>query len=216
MPSQDSYWMISLTFLISLYPPALTILIQLLAGIHLEDQQLSEDMENILMHSAAAQLKDIQTVTWNQVRTSSDTDMLTLLSIIEEGMPNHRCPLPPQLRDYHQFREHLYSIDGVIVYKGRIIIPPSLRKSCLSALHAAHPGISSMISSAEASIFWPGITTDIHATRTNCSHCNQMALSQAALPPTPPMIAAYPFQCICADYFQHQGMNYLVIAPIGL
>ena len=35
--------------------------------------------------------------------------------------------------------------------------------------------------------------------------------SQAALPPTPPIIAAYPFQCICADYFQHQGMNYHVI-----
>ena len=194
-------------------PPALTIPIQLLAGIYFEDRQLSDDMENNLMHSAAAQLKDIQTVTWNQVRTatSSDTDMLTLLSIIEEGMPNYRCQFPPQLRDYHQFREHLYSINSVIVYKGRIIIPPSLRKGCLSALHAAHQGISSMISRAEASIFWPGITTDIHATRTNCSHCNQMAPSQAALPPTPPIIAAYPFQCICADYFQHQGMNYLVI-----
>ena len=39
-------------------------------------------------------------------------------------------------------------------------------------------------------------------------YCNQMAPSQAALPPTPPILAAYPFQCICADY---QGMNYLVI-----
>ena len=82
------------------------------------------------MYSAAAQLQDIQTVNWNQVRTatSSDTDMSTLLSIIEEGMPDHRYQLPPQLRDYHQFREHLYSIDGVIIYKGRIVIPPSLTK----------------------------------------------------------------------------------------
>ena len=165
------------------------------------------------MYSAATQLQDIQTVNWNQVRTatSSDTDMSTLLSIIEEGMPDHTYQLPPQLRDYHQFREHLYSIDGVIIYKGRIVIPPSLRQNCLSALHAAHQGTSSMVSRTETSIFWPGITTDIHATRVNCNHCNQMAPSQAALPPTPPIIAAYPFQCICADYFQYQGMNYLVV-----
>ena len=68
-----------------------------------------------------------------------------------------------------------------------------------------------MVSRAETSIFWPGITNDIHATRANCRHCNRMAPSQAALPPTPPILSAYPFQCICADYFHYQGFHYLVI-----
>ena len=90
-------------------------------------------------------------------------------------------------------------------------MPPSLRPSCLSALHAAHQGTSTMISKAETSIFWPGITNDIQSTRANCSHCNKMAPSQAALPPIPPILSKYPFQCICADYFNHQGHNYLVI-----
>ena len=138
--------------------------------------------------------------------------MLLLLSTIEEGMPDHRSQLPPQLRDNHQFREHLYSIDGVIIYKGRIVIPPSLRQNCLSALHTAHQGISSMISGAEISIFWPGITTeDIHTARANCSFCNQMAPSQAALPPTLPILAAYPFQCICTDYFSTRGQTTLLL-----
>ena len=95
-------------------------------------------------------------------------------------------PLPPPIREYHQFRKHLYSSDGVVIYKDRIVIPPSLRPSCLSALHAAHQGTSAMTSKAEALIFWPGITNNIQATRANCSHCNRMAPSQAALPPTPP------------------------------
>ncbi len=68
-----------------------------------------------------------------------------------------------------------------------------------------------MISKAETSIFWPGITNDIQATRANCSHCNKMAPSQAALPPIPPILSNYPFQCICADYFNYQSHNYLVI-----
>ena len=110
-----------------------------------------------------------------------------------------------------EFRKHLYTSDGVAIYKDRIIIPPSLRPSCLSALHAAHQGTSTMTSKAEASIFWPGITNDIQATRANCTHCNRMAPSQAALPPTPPIPPEYPFQCICADYFHHQGHTYLVI-----
>ena len=42
---------------------------------------------------------------------------------------------------------------------------PSLRSSCLSALHASYQGTSAMTSKVEASIFWPGITSDIQATR---------------------------------------------------
>ncbi len=106
---------------------------------------------------------------------------------------------------------NLYSSDGVVIYKDRIVIPPSLRQSCLAALHAAHQGTSTMTSKAEASIFWPGISKDIEATRATCHQCNQMAPSQAALPPTPPSLSEYPFQCICADFFSHLGKNYLVI-----
>ena len=100
-------------------------------------------MESALKHSAVVQLHDTQVVDWNQVRiaTSSDSHMSSLLSIIEEGIPNGKCQLPPQLRDYHQFREHLYSIDGVILYKDRIVIPPSLRQACLTALRAAHQDV---------------------------------------------------------------------------
>ena len=85
-------------------PSELKIPLQLLVGIHFEDLHLCDDMENSLTYSAAAQLLDIQTVNWNKVHTatSSDADMLTLLFIIEEGMPNHRYQLPPQLRHSHQ------------------------------------------------------------------------------------------------------------------
>jgi len=79
-------------------------------------------MENTLWHSVAAHLETIQTIDWNQA-ISSDVDIFSLLSIIKDGMPDQKCQLPPQLRDYHQFREHLYSVDGVIAYN---VIPSSL------------------------------------------------------------------------------------------
>ena len=137
--------------------------------------------------------------------------MSLLLTTTEDGLPEFKHQFPPPIREYHKFRRHLYSSDGVVIYKDRIVISPSLRPTCLAALHAAHQGASAMTAKAEVSIFWPGITNDIQVTRANCQHSNRMAPSQAALLPTPPTVLVYPFQCICADYFNYRGHTYLVI-----
>lgn len=42
------------------------------------------------------------------------------------------------------FEDHLSTIDGVALYKDRIIIPKQLRQTVLTALHAAHHGVTSM------------------------------------------------------------------------
>ena len=45
-------------------------------------------------------------------------------------------------------------MDEVILYKDRIVIPESLRDEVLTALHAAHQGVTSMIARAEFSVFF--------------------------------------------------------------
>ena len=195
----------------SIPPPPIPT--NLIAGVCIDDQLHAIKVENQLCESLVSALHSTHIVDWEQVQiaTSSDENMVLLLSAIEDGLPEFKHQLPPPIREYHQFWKHLYSSDGIVIYKDRIVIPPSLRPTCLSALHAAHQGTSAMTARAEASIFWPGITNDIQATRANCLHCNRMAPSQAALPPTPPTLPTYPFQCICADYFHYQGHTYLVI-----
>ncbi|ELT96983.1 hypothetical protein CAPTEDRAFT_144989, partial [Capitella teleta] len=98
-----------------------------------------------------------------------------------------------------------------LLYKNRIIIPASLRSEVLSTLHSAHQGVTSMISRTESSVFWLGITTAIKETRDRFHHCHKMAPSQPASPPTEPTQAAYPFQCICADFFTYKGAHYLLV-----
>ena len=39
-----------------------------------------------------------------------------------------------------------------------MIVPPSLRLNALESIHAAHQGSSSMMSTAESTVFWPNIT----------------------------------------------------------
>ena len=152
-------------------------------------------------------------IIWDRVKlaTTSDKDLTQLVSIIESGFPESRHEIPPALQEYYQFRKHLYTVDGVILYKDRIVIPPSLRQHILDILHSAHQGVTSMTARAESSAFWPGITPAITALRANCCHCNTMAPSQPSAPPFPPTTPVYPFQSICADFFQHKGFNYLVV-----
>ena len=98
------------------------------------------------------------------------------------------------------------------MYKDRVVVPPSLRLNALESIHAAHQGASSMISTAETTVFWPNITKDIASTRHLCKWCNRNAPSQPKLPPITPIIPTTPFQAIVADYFEAKGSNYLVVA----
>ena len=84
--------------------------------------------------------------------TNSDEVMVKLIEIIESGMPEFRHLLPTELRPYHQYRDSVYTVDGVEMYNERIVIPPQLRSDVLESLHAAHQGVSSMISRAEHTI----------------------------------------------------------------
>ena len=63
--------------------------------------------------------------------TNSDEVMVKLIEIIESGMPEFRHLLPTELRPYHQYRDSLYTVDGVVMYNERIVIPPSLRSDVL-------------------------------------------------------------------------------------
>ena len=170
-------------------------------------------LESIPLSSAVSSVSTLQCVTWDKVRTatSSDDNMLQLLKVIEAGIPDSRNALPLPLREYYPFRDQLSSVDGVVIFKDRIVIPPSLRQDILTALHAAHQGVTSMTSRAETSVFWPGITSDLISLRNNCNHCNRMAPSQPSAPPMPLVYPLYPLQCVCADFFHYKGCNYLVI-----
>ena len=131
--------------------------------------------------------------------------------IIETGVPEGSQHLPPCLRVYYPFRDHLYTVDGVIMYKDRVLVPTALRPEILSSLHAAHQGVTAMNARAESSVFWPGITSDITSYRSSCNDCNRMAPSQPSAPPTPLILPVYPFQCVCADFFTYAGTHYLII-----
>ena len=170
-------------------------------------------ISGILSIEAVNTLTSFHAVTWDMVReaTSSDQQMCDLLEHIQEGFPDSPRDLPPILRQYHRYRDELFVVDGVALYGDRIIVPPALRSTILDILHSAHQGVSSMLSRAESTVFWPGITPAVVERRERCNDCNRMAPSNPSAPPTPPALPTYPFQAVCGDYFKHCGKHYLVV-----
>lgn len=192
--------------------PSLHIPTRLFDGIS-TDPDIETDVEQEVTCTLIAAITASAITTWSAVQeaTTEDPDLQQLMELIEDGFPRLAKHMPANIHHYHQIRQHLMISDGVIAYKGRLVIPPPLRKACLTALHAAHHGTSAMIAKAEQSIFWPGITKDIGTTRDSCGSCNRMSPSQAKLPPTEPILATRPWQHICADYFSYMGHRYLII-----
>ncbi len=143
----------------------------------------------------------------SSIHPSSDMATHSLLHLLKGSTPpDSKDDWPEQIRKYHWFQEHLHCVDGVVMYKDRIIIPQSLRLEVLTALHSAHQGVTHMTSRAESSVFWPGITFDVQDTRDGCRDCNHNAPYQPHAPPVAPTLPVYPFQCICADYFTYTNV----------
>ena len=72
-------------------------------------------------------------ISWQDVEDASakDETTLTLNRLIMAGTPNKRDRWPESLAEYHRHRDHLSTIGPVVLYKGRAVLPASLRKEAL-------------------------------------------------------------------------------------
>lgn len=116
--------------------PPLHIPTQLIAGICTDDQLPQILTEEEIEVSLISSLHATKTVNWEHVQTatSSDDTMQLLLSTIEDGIPEQKHQMPPTIREFHQYRKNLYTVDGVVIYKDRIVIPCTISTTFLSYL----------------------------------------------------------------------------------
>ena len=161
-----------------------------------------------------ASIKDLNSlITFQEIQDAckSYQSYQELAKTVTNGFPKKRNETSPSIRDFWQVRDHLSLSDRIIYMDRCIVILPSLQKHILYALHSVHQGVSGMKARANTTIYWPGMINNIRSTRYNCKHCNEIAPSQ----PKEPLMATpspdWPFQLICADYFELNNHSYLAI-----
>ena len=157
-------------------------------------------------------VNNVMATTWDKLQLSTFEELESLTNTIHEGFPSEKHSCSNDVLPFWPYRNSLYIYDGVVMYKDRVVVPPSLQKSVLASIHAAHQGCTSMTSTAESTVFWPNITIDIERIRQLCTWCNQNAPSQPKQTPIAPIIPTTPFEAVVADYFEFKGWGYLVVA----
>ena len=135
------------------------------------------------MVAIKSELNKVRAITWERVKDATQAEFHELLQLIHKGFPESKGYLPEKLGEFWEYHKKLFVFDNVVLMQDRVVIPPSLRKRVLLALHSAHQGVSGMGLNVQSTVFWPGIIEDVQAIRDQCRPCIRNDPSQAKLPP---------------------------------
>ena len=99
--------------------------------------------------------QSVQALTVERINSASSTDpvILSLVSLVQLGCPEDKATWPKELQVFHQYREHLTTLDCTLLFKGRAVVPRSLQAETLEILHSGHQGVTAMNAIASESIF---------------------------------------------------------------
>ena len=117
-----------------------------------------DDDESEMAVSLRHETRDIIAISWERIanETASDPTMRLLLDTIHEGFTYDRRAANADIAAIWTYRESLNVTDGVILYRDRVVVLPSLCDKVLRILHSAHQGVSSTESRARSIVFRPG------------------------------------------------------------
>ena len=151
----------------------------------------------------------VRVISWDQLREAGigDAQYVDLLHQVGTGGD----VWVGENEAYKKYKDDLSVVDGVVVFRGRAVVPHVLREEVLRALHRAHQGSTSMSLRAAETVWWPGMAADVGRQREGCLSCRKNAPSQPPAPPSELPIPEYPFQLISSDYFAYTGKTYLVV-----
>ena len=160
-----------------------------------------------MLGSLKGEVLGVRLLTLQQVaqETALDDELAKVRGAVESGVWSEVAS------DFVKVKESLSIVDGVLLYGDRVVVPKGLRQEVLGTLHAGHQGETSMMCRAGHAVWWPGLGQDVRRTRERCMLCNRNAPSQQKEPPAPLPEIEYPFQRVCADYFELKGYGYLVV-----
>ena len=76
-----------------------------------------------------------------------------------------------ELHPYWNYRDEISMEDRILLKAHRILIPHTLCMEMLDLIHQGHQEIKKCLLCSRESLFWPGITDEIHQTVNKCSIC---------------------------------------------
>ena len=145
------------------------------------------------------------------VETSTCPDLSLVYRYTLSGWPEYAKDVPETLQSYFAARHCLSTVNGVLTYLNRIVIPASLRNETLARLHAGHQGVTKSRDLANTSVWWPTINIDIQETCNRCQFCEEHKPAKPNQPLMPTPLPDGPWQKLGADICEFNKQQYLVV-----
>ena len=143
--------------------------------------------------------------------TDNDETFRLLKTYIQDGWPDKKKDLPPELVPYFTYKDEFSLQDGLIFKGMRVLIPKSLRRSMLQRIHSSHLGTNAALSRARECIYWPGMSNQLKNYIESCEVCRTFDKKQPKEPMMIREIPERPWQKVAADIFSFGTRQYLIL-----
>ena len=142
--------------------------------------------------------------------TRKDPTVKILMHYINTGWPYDQRQLPQELHMYWNNREDLSVKNGLVTKISRLLIPSTLWRKVLEQIHDGHQGIEKCMLKSRESVYWPGISDDIHEAVEKCGICQ--STSRVAKPVGNTLeVPSHPWHTLGTDLFYWNRIDFLVV-----
>ncbi|MEL6806059.1 MAG: integrase zinc binding domain-containing protein, partial [Bacteroidota bacterium] len=133
-------------------------------------QDVEQEIADSTAELALANLSPESSITMEDIRqaTLCDPELKLLATNIQSGFPETHHLTNPAIRQYFNVKDELWFQNDIIMFRNRVVVPNQFRQLILQLLHFAHQGVAGMRSRADMCVYWPGISSAIKQTRSNC------------------------------------------------
>ena len=146
-----------------------------------------------------------------QTCTAQDPVLLTLKTTVTTGWPELRDQVLIPIREYWCYRDEISVHNGVLFKNHRVIVPKLMQEEVLSRIHSSHLGIESCLRKAKDVVFWPGMSSQIKETVSECQICAEFQARNPRQPLQTHEIPARPWSRVAADLFSLHSKTYIVL-----
>lgn len=137
--------------------------------------------------------------------------MSEVLQNPQYGWPDYKKSIKIEIRPYITARSELSVWNGILMYRGRIVIPDSLRPEVVNDIHSGHLGLNTCRDRAIGSVWWPGISNDYEQVVNSCEFCQFYRPKQSRKPLKTTVMPDRPRQKVAADLCELKRRHFLVV-----
>lgn len=145
----------------------------------------------------------------DKIRQEAENDQIC--QKIENGWPKNQKMVDKMVVPYFKVKNDLTILNNVILKGNQILVPSSLRRTILNAMHEGHMGIQRCQSLARQTVYWPNMYNDVSNVVNNCEICLKYRNSNSRSEIMPHEFNSIPWFKLGSDIFEFKGQQYLMV-----